>query len=581
MSKVNFGNVNDIGGQTVISGIASGFDTKAIIDGLKAAKEIPIKQLEDTISINDKKNKAFHDFKEKVEIFQEAANFLRNVPSMDKTLNSFNGRKVVMTTDCSQPIDNYIDVFADKGSDLANYSLQVISIAKAHARQSQTFTSQTTSVTEAAGGITSGLFSEGIFQINGIDVALKAGDSLIEIKSAINAVSSSSGVTASIVQVSATDYRLVLRSNNTGIANSINITDASNVVSDVTFSNLQTPADATFNLNGIPITRSSNIISDVIQNVTFTLKQPTDAGKYGYLSINNDVEATKLAIKNFVGAYNDVALFVSKQQELDEDFKYKESAVLGNDSTLRLISSKIMTEMSSYVKGITSSFITIGEVGLAFIEYEGDDENPHTNNILRIDDAILDNVLATQYENVRRVFEFDFRSSSKTIANTGRTNALNTTAFSLDIDTSRAAGDQVRVTYHNGVTNVTINADYDGTTTSGAITGQKNTVLDGLSMIYVGDGTDNVSVTLTQGIADKLYNYLKDISKPGGDIELAIKSINDINTKYAEEVKKKKSDLDDYVEKLKSQFGRVEQMISSFNSTIMFLQAQTNASNNK
>lgn len=577
MPKINFGNVTNIGGQTVMTGVGSGYDTKEIIEGLKAAKEIPIKQMEDKISVNQKKIQAFNDLKDKAEIFQETANALRSIPSVDKSGNAFDSRTTNITTDNALPASSYADIVVDKGADITSYTLRINSTAKAHTMRSGSFTSESTSVTEAGGGTTAGMFSAGTITINGVNININQGDSLVEIKSSINAVSNQTNVTASIVQVSSTDFRFVLQSSLTGIANAINITDATGVLTQANFTTTQPAQDASFIFNGITMTRTSNTFDDVVENVNFNLKQPTDVGKTIYFDVQNSIDDVKAAIRNFVGAYNDIMLFVSKQQELDEDFKLKDTAVLGNDPTLRIMMQTMMSELSSYVKGVSSGYITLGEVGLKFIDYEGDEENIPTNNILQIDDAVLDNALRSNFDDVKRVFEFKFNSTSKTLLNTGRTNALNVTKFDINIDIFRPVGDQVRVTYIDSSGNTqNINADYDGTPTTGVIKGKSGTVLEGLSLFYVGSGTDTSSITLTQGIADRLYNYLIAITKDNGDISTAINSIVENQTRYKEEIIRKQEEVDNYVEKMKIKFGTLEQMINSFNTTIMFLEAQMN-----
>src|SRR5690606_12841228 len=110
-------------------------------------------------------------------------------------------------------------------------------------------------------------------------------------------------------------------------------------------------------------------------------------------------------------------------------------------------------------------------------------------NILRIDDTILNDALNHNFEAVRKIFEFDFNASSKSVLCTGRGNQFSVNQFSLEIDTSLPE-EQIKLHYLDGDEEKTIIGYYSGSETSGNITFPKNTVAESLSFIYAGTGQE-------------------------------------------------------------------------------------------
>ncbi|MBN8828572.1 MAG: flagellar filament capping protein FliD [Sphingobacteriia bacterium] len=581
MATINLGGFSNIGGRTVSSGLLSGLDTKALIEASIAAKKIPITKIEDQVKVNDSKVAAFNELKSILNTFKTAVDGLKRVTTVIENTNAFDSRNVVLTTNGSQSPSSYIGVTAKNGADINSFNLTVDNIAKSKTIMSQSFSSQTTSVTEAAGGTTAGLFSAGTFQINGKNIEINQGDSLVEIAASINSITNDTNVRASILQVAANDYRLVLQSTKTGTANDINIIDVDTETSNVTFSTTQAAEDAKFYLNNTLITRSDNVIDDAISNVTFTLYQKTPVGVTVNSQINNDNTKVKESIKTFVGAYNDFMLFASKQQERDANSKYKETAVLGGDSSLRGVIDNVSLELASVVRGLNSSPQTLGEIGIKFTDFEGDKDYPKTRNLLDIDDATLDNALATKFDGVRKIFEFAFEADSKTVLVASRSNNITVYNFNLTINTALANPNKAIASYNPGSGTVNVNFTYTGTATAGTLTAPSGSVFDGLKFVYAGDGTDNISVKLSQGVADRISNYLDGIIKTNGVIDTAIKNLKESNTRYQEEITRKNDELTKYTDKLIEKFSAVEQALAEFNSTIMYLDAQIGVMNRK
>lgn len=582
---IDFSNIKTYNGKTISSGTSSGLDTAAIMESLVNIKKLPITKLEDNIKLNQSKLSAFSEMRSLLTAFKTASDALRNPPGFNNaSSNAFKTRQVFLSSNTAIPANTYIGVTAKSGAKVDNYTLTINHIAQAKTERSQSFTSKTASATEAAAGITSGMFSAGTFQINGKDITIAEGDSLIEIESAINAVSSQSKVSASIIQVADNDFRLSLKSTETGVANAYTITDNDGVLSEVTFSTTQIAEDAEITFNGITITRSSNTISDVVDNITFSLFQETPVGTTLKAEIDENTSSVKESIATFVGAYNDLVTFASKQQEKDpETGLFVESAYLAKDSSLKSNINDVFNELSRAVSGLVSGAkSTLADIGITFQDYAGDDETPATKNILSLDETTLDAALSSDFEGVRKIFEFDFNPSSNKIAAYTRTNSLSVTSFSVDIDNTRTSGDQVRITYNDGSGNVTINADYSETPgAGGTIVGQEGTVLEGLTLLYSGTGIDTVDVNLSQGIGDRLFNILENYLSEDGLLTSSENTLLEANTKKNEEITNLNSKLEEYRERLLAQYAAVEEAITRANSILQLLDAQAAALESK
>lgn len=417
----------------------------------------------------------------------------------------------------------------------------------------------------------------------GVEVTIKQGDSLLNIANAINAKKTETGVSATIIQVGTNDFRLSIQSETTGVENSFNLVDVNEVfTSTVTLTETQAASDASFTLNGdLSITRSTNTITDVVNGLTFTLFQDTPAATELTVDISHDIESATDSIISFLNAYNDFRTFVAKQSERDADGNLKDTAVIGSESLLKTAESRFEQELNTVITALTAGDPTrLADVGITFTDFEGDDENPPVGNIITLDQSKLSAALQSNFEAVQRVFGFTFESTSTALSVSKRTNALSINDFSLDIDITRATGDKVRVTYTDPTTGLptTINADFKASTgTGGTITGQKGTVLEGLTLIYTGDGTDVIDVSVSQGVADRIYNAVDDFVKSGGLIDTETTTLTDSSTRLQQEIDNLNSKIDEERLKLLDKFSLLESIIDQSNQLIAFLDAQLKA----
>lgn len=464
VSSVNLGSFVKVDGKTVGNGIISGLDSNTFIEGAVEAKRLPAVALEEKLEENSEKVTAFSELKTILTAFESSVDLLRNPPGVNNaTSNIFENSLTSLTSNNSNDAANYLGTTAAAGAQDGIYELTITNMAEAKTERSIAFTSKTTSVTDANGTNNAGRFSAGTFTIDGESVTIQEGDSLEDIAASINSVNDQTGVTASIIQVSSSDFRLMIKSDDTGTANAYTLDDAADDVftSTVTLTTTQAAEDAGLTLDGLAITRSSNVITDVIDDLTFSLFQETDVGQTITLNVSKDTQSAKDGIINFINAYNDFRVFVSEQTFRNEEGVLADQAILNGDTTLNNIVSRIDTEISHIVEGITAgNYSRLTDIGISFTDFEGDEETVPTSNILTVDQTKLDTALANSYDQVRKVFEFDVVSDSSKIDVFSRTNALDTTAFTVAVDVTKAKADIAQITYSDGGTNTTVNGTY-------------------------------------------------------------------------------------------------------------------------
>jgi flagellar hook-associated protein 2 len=576
MGEIRLGNTFSAGGRTVIGGSNTGFDTKALVDGLVQAKRLPAVQLEKKIEANAAKQTAYSELSTLLDNFKKASNFLRNPPGVNNdSENIFQYRNSSLSTNTGIAASNYLDSTVSPGADLSTYAITVNNLATYNIKTTNTFAlaNVNTAVVGPTSEFKSGLLSLGA---SGTTVSLADGDTLQNVIDKINAKTSTTKVQATAIQVSAGNFRLQLKTTETGAANNYATPGAAMFPNG--FAIDQSALDASIVVDGSTITSASNTISNAISNVTFTVKQPTPVGVTVGLEVEADTEIAKTAILNFVDAYNNLKYFNSKQTEIGDDGLALETAVLKNSQALRSTLSSVVNEMSSLVSGLSSPN-TLAAIGITFTDFEGDEEIPYTRNTLVVDEDVLDSKLASNFSAVRKIFEFDFNSTNSDVQIFSRNNSLDVSTFSLDIN--RTAGTYEATYLDNGViTTVSLT----GTAISGGgllLKGNTGTKLDGLQMIY-SNTADIVSViNLSQGISDRIYNTLENVTNlTTGSMTIERQSTFDEDKRSNTEITRLDELIEKYRQQLLEKFSTLESALGRINSILNSLDANTNARNN-
>jgi len=415
-----------------------------------------------------------------------------------------------------------------------------------------------------------------------VDITVDSGDSLNDIIFSINQQTSDTGVSASVIQVDEFDFRLSLKSNTEGLENSYEIFDDSGVLTNASISTTQSASNSLIRVDGIEVERSSNTITDVLENVNINILQTTPDYAGGSpesvdITVESDVDTIATGIVSFLDAYNAVKVFDAEQNERDDNFSFVEDSVLGGDSILRTLSNQLVNEITSVVSNAPDEdFDSIFDVGILLQDFPGTTDTVATSNILSFDENTLKAALTSNIDKVRDIFELTAVTSDTSLLLTGSSNSFTLNEFQLEIDTSADSGEQIKLLNANG----TDYLDGEGANvylelSGGTITGASGTVVSGLEFLYTGDGSDTISVSIVQGLADRIYNSVDAYTEEGGVIDTTVEGLVTQNTDFESQKTTLEVRLESFVESLRAQFFALESAISSANSIINFLDANS------
>jgi flagellar hook-associated protein 2 len=551
------GGVTTQGSRTFFFGTSSGLNTSALIEAAYAARVAEADKIDIKVTKNTAKNEAYANLQKLGQAVQDSlANLRKNYSLLATDTSTFDKRSGTLSSSNSTDPSKLVTVAIDPGTEMNSYELEIVQKAKAHRIGSDT-----------AGTATAALGYTGTFDLAlsgggaAATINITAGMSLTDIATQINASKATSGVSASVLQVTTGSYQLILSgtqtakdiviSNVTGtdVMNSVGVT-AGGLVKNL----LQGSQQAIVELDGVPVTRDNNVIDDLIDGVTLTINNQ-EPGTFLDLTITADNSALKDDILSFVESYNEFRSFVSTNQTVGSDGSVSEDAVLYRDNYL----SGMNLDLQGLLGGIYGSGVkydNLRSIGITL--------NP--SNELVVDESVLDDAIANEYDEVQSLFQTTTTSSNtefRMMSNTSRTQSLNVT---IDITHSGAA-----------ITNASIGGDSSMFTVSGSlITGVAGTAYEGMTFAYVGTTSTSVNFTMEQGFADLVNSNLKSYTDLVlGSIQSEILDINDQNVLLNTRATRVRERADDFRNALIDKYARFEAQISAAKSVLAQLKALT------
>jgi flagellar hook-associated protein 2 len=153
-------------------------------------------------------------------------------------------------------------------------------------------------------------------------------------------------VTASIVESAHGQFRLVLTSTNSGLANAFAVTTVPTGGSGVAFAdpNAQEADDASLSINGLAVTSSSNTLTSAIPGTTLSLLHGD--GSTTTVAVAADDTALTTKVKTLLSAYNDLVKFMADQR-----------TAAGNGTTGTLAHEAILQQARTALRGaLTGSY---------------------------------------------------------------------------------------------------------------------------------------------------------------------------------------------------------------------------------
>ena len=560
-SGVGFGTLDTSSGTPRLTGTASNIDTQALIDALVQAKQQPAVQLKAKITKNEAKVAAYGDLKDLLQKLQSAVAGLRNPPGLLGVQdNVFEKKDVFYSSSTTTSPASLLSVSADNKVAPGKFSMVVQQLAAARKLSGDSMTSNVQPLATVANGGSpfSGSFSLGLAGGPSATIAVDGTMTLEDVRGAINAQSATTGVTANVVKVSDTDYRLVLTADQTGKEVTLAPTGGDDVLSTLGLSTdggatlkhpLAAPQDAKIAIDGTTITRSSNTITDAIDGMTLNLFQ-ADPGTTVTVEVDRSLSGVEDQIKSFVDAYNALRDFTAKQSAVGSDGQVADDAVLFGDTLLRGVSQSVSGLLSAPVAGLDPNAISsLAGIGIKL------DESNH----LTIDTATLEDKLNNDLDAVRNVFEFRFDASSPDLGVVNHGGSPGSQSFTLSI--TDADGDGIpEAASANGVT-----LDVSG----GTIKGADGTAFAGLEMVWTGHGSTSIDVSATQGVADKLYNYIGGVTDEfQGSLTKASDDLGQRDTDYQTEIDRINQQADSYRQQLVDKYAAMETALSLANSML-------------
>jgi flagellar hook-associated protein 2 len=215
--QVKFKKENTVALSTnLISGLTSGFDWRSMIDQLMAVEHRPVDLVKAKKTDTETKIKEWQTANTKLLALKTAAVGLKD-PDIFQVFSAS-----MSTNSSAVKASDLLSVSTTAMAAPGTYNLKVTNLAQAQKLSSNPFTSQTTAL---------GSNRAGDIVINGKVITINAMDTLAGVASRINNLntgSSPSGVTASVINFGANDYRLILTSDKTG-AKGINLLNGSSV----------------------------------------------------------------------------------------------------------------------------------------------------------------------------------------------------------------------------------------------------------------------------------------------------------------------------------------------------------------
>ncbi len=325
-----------------IGGLASGLDTNNIVSQLIQIERIPINQLE--------YRKAF--YQERQQAWDSIATRISALREQEQKLDTADDWKAFSLASSSNPDAVGVTVTGTPATGTTSFTVDQLAAAHQVAATG-TFAASTDLVGAGTFTLTVGgtnyditttsttTIGELVDQINGLDV----------------------GVSATLLQVTSGQNRLVLTSETTGQASAFTVT--ADQASLGTFDVVQQGQDAQLTIGSgagaITVNRSSNVIGDLIAGVELTLSATTTAPVT--VGVERDLDAAVEAVRGLVDELN------STLSLLDDLTAYNvetnQSGPLTGDSSARDLELSLRSKLTGVVPGLSGTYTFASSVGIS------------------------------------------------------------------------------------------------------------------------------------------------------------------------------------------------------------------------
>lgn len=532
-------------------------DWDALIEAQVATKTAAATTIQTSITTNQAKITAYQKLQTLLSTLATDTTSLAKSIVNSLSSSAYGARSATISSTGDVSASSAVSMSISNGAATGDHTLTVTQIATAQKVIGTAVADKTDALN------LTGTFSIGLEGGTSADISITSGMSMEDVVDTINAQSSTTNVQASIIQVSSSQYEMILTATkqNADIAtsvvsgddvlNTLGVTDSSGAFTSV----LQASQPAIFSVDGISLTRDTNSVTDVLSGVTFSLLQSTPTGSTVNISIGVDNSQIETVLKQFVTDYNAVRDYVTSQQTVGSDGTVDSSAVLFGDGTMR----NIMTQMEQALN-MSVGGLSLSDLGLSFSE----------TNDLELDTSKLDATLTSNLSGVIALL------ATKTTASSSALSIVNTSSsppasFVLDV-----AFDS------SGKLTASVGGDSSLFTVSGnTIIGAAGTVYSGMAFTYTGSSSASITVTSTSGIAAQINTIAKNASNSTtGSLQNLVTNLQSQDDSMQQKIDDINSRAAVYRAMLMTQYAKYQSAISSANSTLDYLSALLNASSN-
>lgn len=524
------------------------FDTDAIVEAAVAVRTARADTIDTKISANETLISAYEQTQSLLQDLQDTVEVLSDPTNED---NVFEERIGSLTSNSSTDATELLDTTIDSGTATGTHTVEITQVATA-ARLGSTYQSSRSEELGLTGTLTIST------DTGSADISITDDMSLEEIADAINLMNDDTGVTASILTISSGEYMLVLTADNTNqdisvtstsdtdMAQSLGITDSDGNYTDV----LQEAQPAIITVDGISgIERDSNDIDDVIDGVTLHLLK-ADSDTTITITIEQDTDAIETALNDFVTAYNSWRAWVAQNQETDSDGTASDTAYLFGDSTLRSASTSLASILGNMVDDHS-----LAEFGITLNE----------DNELEIDTDTLEDALDNNLADLQALLEYSGTTSSTELTLDSHEGSSYSGSFEMAIS----------VDENGDLSGVSVDGDSSLFTVSGnTITGAEGTIYEGLVFKYTGDTAATVTVDISQGLADQMYQVTDAASdEDTGSLQTLIDNLESTDEDLQEQSDQIRADAEEYEEYLYSYYAKIAAKLAEAESTLTVIEA--------
>ena len=358
-------------------GVGSGLDLSSLVSGLLEAERAPIAN---RLALKEQnfntELSAFGLLRSSLSQFQGSLSGLQSA-------SAFNAKEISI----SEP--SIFSATAENSADTGSYSVEVTALAKAQSLATNAATAFASLDDTIGSGTLTVQFGTTTTSPYGFTPDLSATPQTIEVNAVnknttleglrdyINDDENGYAIQASIVN-DGNGYRLLLTSENSGAANSMEITSSgdgdgddndNSGLSQLAFnasaqsSMIQTVAaqDAALSINGLDITSETNSINNAISGVSLDLLK-AEAGSFISVNVQENRNEITASVTNFVTAYNELRENIKALTSYDPDTGT--GSALTGDFTVRSISSQIRNVIFGSLSTVNSNIRSLVDVGI-------------------------------------------------------------------------------------------------------------------------------------------------------------------------------------------------------------------------